>query len=174
VFKKKDRVICGSKGVCSIEDITTLNMPGVDREREYYILKPLYVAASTVYIPVDAAQESMRNVLTREEADELIRGIPQIPLITITNEKMLEQEYRVCMKSNRCEAWVKIIKTIFERKQKRIQAGRKVTAVDAKYFKMAEENLYGELAVALEIPRDGVEAYITRSRNSFLQSNCGA
>ena len=55
---------------------------------------------------------------------------------------------------------MRIIKTIYMRKQKRIQAGRKVTAVDAKYFHMAEENLYGELAVALNISRKEVEDYI--------------
>ena len=55
---------------------------------------------------------------------------------------------------------MKIIKTIRQRKQKRIQAGRKVTAVDAKYFHIAEDNLYGELAVALDIDRNEVENYI--------------
>jgi len=161
VFKKGECVICGGKGVCSIEDVTTLNMPGVDKDRKYYILKPLYIAASTVYIPVDTADDSLRSVLSREDAEELINKIPQILPITITNEKMLEQEYRACMRTNVCEEWIKIIKTIYLRKQKRIEAGRKVTAVDAKYFKQAEDNLYGELAVALEMSRDGVESYIT-------------
>jgi len=161
VFKKGECVICGGKGVCSIEDVTTLNMPGVDKDRKYYILKPLYIAASTVYIPVDTADDSLRSVLSREDAEELINKIPQILPITITNEKMLEQEYRACMRTNVCEEWIKIIKTIYLRKRKRIEAGRKVTAVDAKYFKQAEDNLYGELAVALEMSRDGVESYIT-------------
>lgn len=161
MFKKGECVICGGKGVCSIEDVTTLNMPGVDKDRKYYILKPLYIAASTVYIPVDTADDSLRSVLSREDAEELINKIPQILPITITNEKMLEQEYRACMRTNVCEEWIKIIKTIYLRKRKRIEAGRKVTAVDAKYFKQAEDNLYGELAVALEMSRDGVESYIT-------------
>jgi CarD family transcriptional regulator len=161
VFKKGDCVICGGKGVCVIEDITTLNMSGVDKEREYFILKPRYVSASTVYIPVDTAEESLRCILTREKAEELIHGIPQIPLIVIKDEKTLEQEYRVCMKTNQCEEWVRIIKTIFMRKQKRIEAGRKVTALDAKYIKLAEDNLYGELAAALDMSKDSVEAYIS-------------
>ena len=56
-----------------------------------------------------------------------------------------------------------MIKTIYLRKQKRLQSGRKVTAVDAKYSHLAEENLYGELAVALGIGRNEVEGYIARS-----------
>jgi CarD family transcriptional regulator len=118
------------------------------------------MSSSTVYIPVDTAQDSLRDVLSKVEAQELIQEIPNIPLITITNDKQLEQEYRLCMKANKCAEWVKVIKTIFQRKQRRLQAGRKVTAVDAKYFKLAEDNLYGELAVALGMPKESVEAYI--------------
>lgn len=161
MFKKGEYVVCGSKGVCSVEDVTTLDIAGVDRKREYYILKPVYMAGSTVYIPVDTAEESMRRVLNREEADELISGIPNIPLITITNDKLLEQEYRGCMKSNSCTELIKIIKTIYLRKQKRLEAGRKVTAVDAKYFRLAEDTLYGELAISLGMSRGDVEHYIT-------------
>ena len=160
MFGIGDYVICGNKGVCEVENITTLNISGVDREREYYILKPLYMNGSTVYVPVDSPKESMRKVLKREEAEELIRAIPEIPLLVITNDKLSEQMYRECIRTNDCEDLVRIIKTIYMRKQKRIQAGRKVTAVDAKYFHMAEENLYGELAVALNISRKEVEDYI--------------
>lgn len=161
MFKKGEYVVVGNKGVCAVEDITTLNISGVDKEREYYILKPIYMAGSTVYVPVDSAKESMRRVLTKEEAKQLIGGIPEIAPISITNDKLLEQEYRGCMKTNCCEEWIKIIKTIYLRKQKRLEAGRKVTAVDAKYFRIAEDNLYGELAVVLNIPRSEVETYIT-------------
>lgn len=161
MFGIGDYVICGNKGVCEVENITTLNISGVDKERQYYILKPLYMAGSTVYVPVDSPRESMRKVLKREEAEELIRAIPEIPLLVITNDKLSEQTYKDCIRTNDCEDLVKIIKTIYTRKQKRLKAGRKVTAVDAKYFHMAEENLYGELAVALNISRKEVEGYIT-------------
>lgn len=144
-----------------MEDITTLNISGVDKAREYYILKPLYMTGSTVYVPVDATNESLRKILSKDEAEALIKGIPSIPMITGVNDKLLEQEYRGCMKSNNCEEWIKIIKTIYLRKQKRIEAGRKVTAVDAKYFRLAEDSLYGELAVALDMPKEEVESYIT-------------
>lgn len=64
-------------------------------------------------------------------------------------------------KTNSWEEWIRILKTIYLCKQKRLEAGRKVTAVDAKYFRIAEDNLYGELAVALNIPKTEVETYIT-------------
>ena len=60
---------------------------------------------------------------------------------------------------------MKLLKTIYTRKQKRLKDGRKVTAVDAKYFHMAEESLYGELAVALNISRKEVEDHIVGAIN---------
>ena len=172
VFIKGEYVVSSNKGVCLVEDITTLDISGVDKKREYYILKPVYMAGSTVYVPVDAAKESMRKVLSHEEAEALIQSIPEIPLITITNDKLLEQEYRSCMKTNSCESLIKIIKTIYLRKQKRLEAGRKVTAVDAKYFRMAEDNLYGELAISLDMPREDVENYIVEEMDKHAAKLC--
>ena len=51
---------------------------------------------------------------------------------------------------------------IYQRKQKRLAAGRKVTALDAKYYRLAEDNLFGELAISLQLPRGEVEDYIAR------------
>lgn len=163
MFEVGEYVVCGSKGVCVVEKITTLDIAGVDREREYYILKPKYQMGSTVYVPVDSAGSSLRRVIRREEAQRLIDAIPEVPLLAITNEKLSEQMYRDCLKSGSCQEWVRILKTIWQRKQERLRAGRKVTAVDTKYYHLAEESLYGELAVALDLNRDEVEAYIEKA-----------
>lgn len=163
MFEVGEYVVCGNKGVCVVEKITTLDIAGVDKEREYYILKPKYQKGSTVYVPVDAPKESMRRVIDRAEAQKLIDTIQDVPVLAITNEKLSEQVYRESLKSGNCEEWIRIIKTIWLRKQERMQAGRKVTAVDAKYFHIAEESLYGELAVALDLERDEVEAYIEKA-----------
>lgn len=161
MFQVGEYVICSNKGVCVIEDVTTLNISGVDREKQYYILKPLYSAGSTVYVPVDSQKEPMmRRVLGRTEAERLIGDIPGIPLLAIPNDKLTEQTYKDCVKSNDCQELVKLIKTIHQRRQKRMQSGRKVTAVDAKYSHLAEDNLYGELAVALNMSREEVSGCV--------------
>ena len=161
MFSIGQYVSCGNKGVCTIENVTTLDISGVDKEKMYYILKPCYMAASTVYVPVDSSSTSMRPILTRQEAEELIVAIPDIPMLTIQNEKFVEQDYKAAMKTNRCEEWVKIIKTIYARKKKRLEAGRKETAVDSKFLKIAEDNLYGELAIVLGMQRNEACELIT-------------
>lgn len=161
MFKIGELVVCGSKGVCQVEEISALDMPGIDPDREYYILKPIYNMGTTVYIPVDAGEESLRKILSKTEAKKLIKTIKDIQPITISNDKLLEQEYRGCLRTNLCEEWVKILKTTHIRKQKRLEMGRKMTAVDAKYARIAEESLYGELAVVLNIPKEQVPDYIS-------------
>ena len=52
-----------------------------------------------------------------------------------------------------------IIKLICDRKEERVRQGRKVTAVDGRYFKLAENLLYGELEVALDKDRGNPQAY---------------
>ena len=56
--------------------------------------------------------------------------------------------------------WVRVIKTVYERKQKRQAQGKKVTAGDERCLHAARENLYGELAVSLGIEKNDVERYI--------------
>ena len=67
------------------------------------------------------------------------------------------------MHEGSCESWVKLLKTIYLRKQSRILKGSKVTALDSRYFKQVEDFLYGELSVALGSSRDQVRDYISET-----------
>ncbi|NBJ92600.1 CarD family transcriptional regulator [Parablautia muri] len=160
MFQKGEYVIYSNNGICLIQDITTLNLSGVDKNREYYLLKPVFASTSTVYIPVDTAEASLRPAISKDEAHSLIKSIPDIPTIPLTDEKTLEKTYKEYMRSNNCKAWVQLIKTIYLRKENRILKGHKVTALDSRYFNLAETSLYGELSVALGKPRDEVKSYI--------------
>ena len=167
MFEKGDYVIYGNNGICRVQDITTLSISGIDKNRKYYLLKPMYSSGSTVYTPVDTAETLLRPALSREEADSLIRSIPDIPLIPIADEKTLEKTYKEYMRSNSTRAWVQLIKTIYLRKEKRTMKGYKVTALDSRYFSLAESSLYGELAIALDKPREEVKSYIASCIDSL-------
>ena len=167
MFEKGDYVIYGNNGICRVQDITTLSISGIDKNRKYYLLKPVYSSGSTVYTPVDTAETLLRPALSREEADSLIRSIPDSPLIPIADEKTLEKTYKEYMRSNSTSAWVQLIKTIYLRKEKRTMKGYKVTALDSRYFSLAESSLYGELAIALDKPREEVKSYIASCIDSL-------
>ena len=97
MFSIGQYVSCGNKGVCTIENVTTLDISGVDKKKMYYILKPYYMAASTVYVPVDSSATSIRLILTREEAQELLEKISD-------NRRRFRLPYRRCRDSRHSHA----------------------------------------------------------------------
>ena len=68
-----DLIVYGTEGVCRVEDIGVPALAGINQERQYYTLKPLY-REGRIYAPVDTAM-FMRPVITRDDADALIRDI---------------------------------------------------------------------------------------------------
>jgi CarD family transcriptional regulator len=53
MFEVGDYIVCGSNGICEVQNVSTIDIPDVDPERLYYILQPVYKKSSVVYIPVD-------------------------------------------------------------------------------------------------------------------------
>ena len=83
--------------------------------------------------------------------------IPLIEELKISNERMREQTYSDAVKSGDPHRLIAVIKTLYIRRKKREKMGRKSTAVDERYFALAEDTLYSELEAALE--KDYAEIY---------------
>ncbi len=60
-----------------------------------------------------------------------------------------------------CYELVRIIKTLYLRKETLLQQKKSACQVDSKYLQIAEDLLYGELAIPLEITKEQVVSYIT-------------
>lgn len=159
MYSKGDVVVYGLNGICEITDISTLKIKGIPNDKEYYTLQNRS-NEGTIYVPVDSAFLKMRSPITKYEAEELISKMPTIEPLANVNKRFIEAEYRECLLKFDYEAWISLIKYIYYRKQKRLEAGKKTTTVDEKYLKKVEDILYQELALALEIPRDEVINYI--------------
>jgi CarD family transcriptional regulator len=160
MYQIDDYVVYGEKGVCRIADICTPAMTGIDKDRKYYILHPLRAAGQTIYTPVDNDKVRMRKILSEKEAKSLINRIPSIETIWITNEKFREENYKKALRTDDCEEWIRIIKTLYLRRLERKAEGKSVTTTDERYFKAAESYLYDELSMSLGIPVTEVENYI--------------
>ncbi len=149
MYEIGDYVIKSNNGVCKVENILHLDMPGTDKNKLYYLLVPRECQSARVYVPVDSKSSSLRKVLSKEEAWEIIRKIPETERAWNTNDKLREQEYKEAIQSCNPSALVGIIKNLYLRKKIRNEQGKKSTATDERYFKLAEDNLYSELAFAI-------------------------
>lgn len=142
-------VVKANNGVCRIDDILHLDLPGTNKDRLYYLLIPLESKSSKLYVPTDTAEQTLRKALTEEEAWAVIRSIPDTEAAWITNDKLREQAYKEALHNCDPLALISIIKNLYLRKQQRNEQGKKSTATDDRYFKLAEDHLYAELAFAL-------------------------
>lgn len=161
MFQKGDYIVYGNSGVCEVEEIGPMNMSGIAKGKLYYTLLPVYSSGSRIYTPIDNQKIAMRNILSKQEALELIDNIPQIEPLWVNDEKKREELYSQTMKTCSFVEWIKIIKTLYLRRKSRIEGGKKLASVDERYLKMAEDSLYGELAIALEMKKEEVEPFIT-------------
>lgn len=160
MFEVGEYVVYGSKGVCQITDISHIDISGADKDRLYYVLAPIGDTNAKIYAPTDNRKITMRKVISKEEADKLILELPEIELLWVPDDKQREAKYKEVMRTCDYRAWVSIVKTLYLRKKERTAQGKKITALDERYMKAAENELYSELSLTLGIPKDEMEDYI--------------
>ena len=104
----------------------------------------------------------MRPVITREAAESLIDLIPSIraEAYRAPTLQALAQHYQSAVRSHDCQDLVELMMSIYAKQKQAQSQNRRLGMVDERYMKQAERLLYGELAVALEIPFDDVQPYI--------------
>lgn len=166
MFSVGDKIIYGGEGVCTIEKIDSMSINGISKDKKYYFLTPLY-RKGTIYAPIDTPVP-MRNLISKEAAVNLINEIPKIEAreFSSINTKLLSEHYRSIIKSYKCEDLISVMKSIYIKRQKAIANGKKLGSVDESFLQKAENMLFGELAVALEIQIEQVDAYIRNKLNT--------
>ncbi len=162
MFQPGEYIHHATSGLCRVDEITKLDLSGSDHDRLYYKLTPVDVRGSTVYTPVDNHKVAMRPVITTEQAKVLIQSIPSIEAFHSSDDKVREQMFKEAIHSVDCRDWVRVIKTLYERKQSRLSRGKKTTSTDEKYFRSAQDKLHGEIAFALGMRKEDVEGYIEK------------
>lgn len=160
MFHKGEQIIYGSTGVCRVEEIGT--PPGISGTEQYYTLAPVF-GTGTIYIPVDSSV-FMRPVLTHKQVDELIERFPTISEESCGGRDMrtLSEFYRSLMQTHQCEDLVHVMKALYTKSRALARQGKRLGSMEEQYKKRAEELLYGKFSVALGIPYQEVEPYITR------------
>jgi CarD family transcriptional regulator len=152
MFKINDYVVY-KKEVCKIVDIKKMN------DREYYILIPINDNTLKNYVPKDS--NLLRNLITKQELKNIIAEMKDITPI-ITNDKLMENEYRTLLKNGTHQDLIKIIKTTYLRNQNRLDQNKKISGTDDKYFNLAEKYLYTEFSVVLNKTLEETKEYIIK------------
>ena len=160
MFEVGDYIIYGSSGVCRITNVGPMKVPGVSKDKLYYTMVPCYIRDSEIFTPIDNEKVVMRRVMSKDEAEDFISGISGIDELEIVEEKRRELEYKQAVLTCKPDVLVGLLKTIQTRMDERTAEGKKVTSSDAKYFHIAEDSLFGELAISLDMEKDEVKDYL--------------
>ncbi len=160
MFLIGEKIVYGSEGVYFVADYAASPIDKNDT-RTFYVLKSVHGPASNVILtPVDNVNVKMRRVMDRETAISFIERIPSVEILTVEREKNRRELYRTTLSRGTCEDYVAIIKTVHIRREEFMKAKKHLAESDNDYEKKSKFCLYGELAVALDIPFDEVERKI--------------
>lgn len=141
------------RDVCKVVDIKET------KNGNNYVLVPINDESLKIQIPCATNVSFIRNLITKEEIEELIKKIPEIEIIE-TNNKLIENEYKLLLNSNNHLDLIKIIKTTYLRNKERTDSGKKIGDKDKHYFDKAEEYLYNEFKIVLNKTYEETRNYI--------------
>jgi len=151
------------RDVCKVIEIRKNYFHGMD----YYILVPIMDTSLKIQIPVDNQNEYMRDLISKDTVEKIVREIPSIEKIQ-TNDKFIENEYRTLIGSGRHEDLIKIIKTTYLRNKERLENNKRIGEKDNHYFELAERYLYQEFAVVLGLSYDETKKYVIEKVSSLV------
>lgn len=151
-------MVHGNNGVCRVENIQTMDSVGKET-RTYYTLVPIYTTGSKLFVPTDSKKVVTRSVMTKKEAEKLLKEWDEIETLWVENDKKREEVYKEALRSCDSRQWVRLIKTSYQRNQARMKIGKKATTSDERYLHMAEDNLFGELAIPFQMTKGEAESY---------------
>ena len=160
MYQVGDLIVYGESGVCRVTEVAERKSAD-GTKRLFYTLQPLYQTC-TIFTPADRPRVFMRPVISREEAERLIALIPEIRAEADHSsiQRELVEHYRTAIASHDCGDLIRLTMSIYAKNQQAQARGRKAGAVDETFRRRAEELLFGELAAALDIPREEVPIYM--------------
>ncbi len=160
MFKIGDVILYGAQGICEISHIESKQIGKTISD--YYVLKPLFNENTAVFVPVENEflTAKMQSVLTKQDADELIKKAPKIEFFETKDENEKREQYKAVLSSGDREKLISVIKTIKAEQSVRRQSGKKLNMIDEQTLRKAELLLYNELAYVLDVTPDEAQNII--------------
>lgn len=161
MFKVGELVMYGGMGVCKVSKIGRPDFAGEEDDTLYYFLEPLY-KSGIFYAPVDNDKISIRKVISKKKAKELIDSLDKIEweIYSTPSIQQLSQHYQSIIDTHNCKDLLALTKSIMEKGLDAQKNNKKLGQIDKRFMKKAEDLLYGEFAAALGMDIDKVEELV--------------
>ena len=161
MLNRGDCVVYGNHGLCEVKDILVPAFLERGNETLYYSMVSSIDSKGVLYVPVDGAEEKMRDAIDADEAEELIGEIDELEVYDIPQGKKAEAVIVDVIKRNKAPEMMCLVKSLRKIKATRAAEGKKFASMDEKYLGIAEKLLYSEMAYSMESKLDAIKERVT-------------
>ena len=163
MFNVRQIIIYTTYGICKIDSLIQKDFNG--QTFDYYVLKPLNNDKTSLLVQVNnpITLSKLKQLLSKDEALELIQSIPQIDSTWIENDNERKRVFTDIIRNGERKKIISIIKSVYNHQKILKEKGRKLHSIDDQFYKDAEKIIYDELSYVLEIDKADVIGFITNT-----------
>ena len=151
-LKVGDLVIHCRDGLAKITGETNIN------DRAFFLVHIVRESNETIYVPVVGAENIIRPVMEKQEADELIDYMNTISLEYNKNTKQRRDLFKKKLASGDVKEIAYLFRQLYLFKTHPDEV--KVGPVDLDMLGYASNNLLDELALSYDLPRDKIQEFV--------------
>lgn len=161
MFAVGDTVMHPSEGVCTVQDIRTMQF--ARQPREYYVLRPsLEKSSSTVYMPVERGDAMLRRLLSREDLVRLIRESASQPTLWVEDSRMRKDAFSKILAGGDYAQIIRMICELHKSREERAAEGKKPCVSDETLLAQAEQLVHQEFSYVMHMSLEETVEFIKR------------
>ena len=158
MFKVNDSVIHCREGLSTI--VAMNNMNGKD----YFLVSVNHNSGETIYVPVDTANNIIRPLMNKKDADELLIYIKKIKKEFNSNTKQRRDSYKKMLSSGKVKEIAYLYRQLYfyEKIGGEKNTEIKLGPVDIDMLTYAQNMLMDEFSLTYEVKRDEIKDFIEK------------
>ena len=154
MLKVNDYVRYGAKGVFQIKEIQKRRNKE-NKKVDFYVLYNNTDGVETKIV-TPAKNDSIRKVMSKEDALSLIQNMEHIEIIWDNNKRTRDDLFREMLTSGNMTKIAQLLKSIHFTRLEKIKEGKDISQRDKEVYNNAENLLFEELSVCFDISKNEV------------------
>lgn len=159
MFEINDYFVYSSRGVCCIDDICEKKLGQTNRI--YYVFHPVTDSNNKIMTPVDNQKISMRAIMSKDEANNLIASFKEPnEMEWHESKKARDKVFDVILKRGDIFEHGQLLKLLMIKRDYARTISKKFADTDNRLLVSLQKLIYNELAVVLECTSEKVDTTI--------------
>lgn len=158
MLKVNDYVRYGAKGVFQIVEIQKRRNKDNKKSNWFVLYNNCDGVDTKIVTPAD--NPTLRKIMSKEEALDLIRKMEDMEIIWDNNKRTRDETFHEILASSDMNKMAQLMKSIYFTRYEKLQEGKDISQRDKDVYNNAEKLLFEELSISLGIPKNEVLDFI--------------